>query len=94
MAACGLKKSGHLAPFAKILVVDRSKEESLDLAIQNILATAPEKFALAGLSQGGVLALEITTRAPERVQKLALLDTTPPPQPASISAARPGSAMT
>ena len=35
----------------------------------------PERFALAGLSMGGYVALEIMARAPERVTKLALLDT-------------------
>src|SRR3712207_5411665 len=39
------------------------------------LAAAPPRFALAGLSMGGYVALEIMRRAPERVTKLALLDT-------------------
>jgi pimeloyl-ACP methyl ester carboxylesterase len=42
---------------------------------QRILANAPPRFALAGLSMGGYIALEITRQAPERVAKLALLDT-------------------
>jgi pimeloyl-ACP methyl ester carboxylesterase len=41
-----------------------------------ILRDAPPRFALAGLSMGGYLALEIMRQAPERVVKLALLDTT------------------
>ncbi|WP_282078579.1 alpha/beta fold hydrolase [Epibacterium ulvae] len=40
-----------------------------------ILATAPPQFALAGLSMGGIVAMEILRQAPERVEKLALLDT-------------------
>lgn len=68
-----------LGSLVKILVVDRSRENTLDLAVANILEMAPQEFALAGLSQGGVLALEIAKRAPERVQKLALLDTTSKP---------------
>lgn len=36
---------------------------------------AHRKFALAGLSMGGYVALEIVRQAPERVAKLALLDT-------------------
>ena len=40
-----------------------------------ILATAPDRFALAGLSMGGYLALEIMRRAPARVIRLALCDT-------------------
>jgi pimeloyl-ACP methyl ester carboxylesterase len=42
---------------------------------QRILAAAPPRFALAGLSMGGYIALEIMRQAPERVAKLALLDT-------------------
>lgn len=40
-----------------------------------ILAGAPERFALAGLSFGGYIAFEIMRRAPHRVDRLALLDT-------------------
>jgi pimeloyl-ACP methyl ester carboxylesterase len=40
-----------------------------------ILATAPDRFAVAGLSFGGYIALEIVRRAPQRVDRLALLDT-------------------
>ncbi len=46
-----------------------------DLAAQ-LLAAAPPRFALVGLSFGGIVALEIVRRAPERVVRLALLDTT------------------
>lgn len=41
-----------------------------------VLATAPKRFALAGLSMGGYVAFEILRRAPERVARLCLLDTT------------------
>ena len=40
-----------------------------------ILARAPPRFALAGHSMGGRVALEVYARAPERVTRLALLDT-------------------
>lgn len=42
-----------------------------------VLAAAPEHFALAGLSMGGIVAMEILRRAPERVSHLALIATTP-----------------
>ncbi|WP_224705357.1 alpha/beta fold hydrolase [Devosia aquimaris] len=51
-----------------------------DLAKQ-ILAAAPERFALAGFSLGGIVALEMVALAPERIERLALLDTTPRPDP-------------
>ncbi|MEX0276814.1 MAG: alpha/beta fold hydrolase [Ruegeria sp.] len=42
-----------------------------------ILGDAPAHFALCGLSMGGILAMEITRQAPDRVKGLALLDTNP-----------------
>ena len=43
---------------------------------RDVLADAPfESFALAGLSMGGYISLEIMRQAPQRVRKLALLDT-------------------
>jgi pimeloyl-ACP methyl ester carboxylesterase len=46
---------------------------------EDILANAPPRFALAGLSMGGYIAFEILRRAPERVERLALLDTSARP---------------
>ena len=43
------------------------------------LASAPQRFALAALSMGGYVALEIMRRAPERVAGLALIDTSARP---------------
>lgn len=40
-----------------------------------VLAAAPPRFALAGLSMGGYVAFEVMRQAPERVSRLALLDT-------------------
>lgn len=42
-----------------------------------MLEIAPPRFALAGLSMGGILAMEVLRQAPERVLGLALLDTNP-----------------
>jgi len=45
-----------------------------------VLRDSPfERFALAGLSMGGYIALEIMRQAPERVMRLALLDTSARP---------------
>jgi pimeloyl-ACP methyl ester carboxylesterase len=53
-----------------------------------ILADAPPRFALAGLSMGGYVALEIMRRAPDRVVRLALLDTAASPDTPEQSEAR------
>src|SRR2546430_15547357 len=55
---------------------------------RRILADAPPRFALAGLSMGGYVAFEILRQAPARVVKLALLDTTARPDTPEQSAAR------
>ena len=60
---------------------------AFDLAGQ-ILSAAPPRFALAGFSLGGIVALEIAARAPGRVAGLALLDTTARPDPVDNAARR------
>ncbi|MFO1210376.1 MAG: alpha/beta hydrolase [Amaricoccus sp.] len=58
-----------------------------------VLAAAPPRFALLGLSMGGILAMEIVARAPGRVERLALLDTNPFAEAPEATAARaPGMA--
>ena len=42
---------------------------------RTVLEAAPPRFALAGLSMGGYICLEIMRQAPERVERLALLNT-------------------
>lgn len=44
---------------------------------REFLRTAPSRFALAGLSMGGILAMEVLAQAPDRVERIALLDTNP-----------------
>ena len=56
-------------------VADHGDCDSLPAMAQRVLAWAPERFALAGHSMGGRVALEVLRLAPERVTHLALLDT-------------------
>ena len=58
-----------------------------DIAAQ-VLARAPKEFALAGLSMGGIVAMEIVRQAPHRVTRLALMDTNPKAEIADVKAAR------
>lgn len=56
--------------------------DSLAAMADHVLATAPaERFALAGHSMGGRIAFEVWRRAPQRVERLALLDTATHPLP-------------
>jgi len=74
-AALWQAQVGALADLAAVAVADLSRDESLAGMAERVLAVAPPRFALAGLSMGGYVALEIMRRAPERVRRLALLDT-------------------
>ena len=53
-----------------------------------ILADAPPRFALAGLSMGGYIAFAMLRLAPERIVKLALLDTSARPDTPEQTAGR------
>lgn len=54
----------------------------------SVLADAPPRFALAGLSMGGIVAMEIVRQAPGRVARIALLGTNPLAEAADVRAAR------
>jgi len=58
-----------------VQVASHGTLDSLGRMAERILDTAPPRFALAGHSMGGRVALEVLARAPERVTRLALLDT-------------------
>ena len=64
-----------LADVAAPVVPDLAHDDSIAGMALRALAAAPPRFALAGLSMGGYVALEIMRRAPERVSRLALLGT-------------------
>lgn len=68
-------------PGLKTQVMNAPEAISLEGAAEQILAEAPPHFALLGFSLGGMVALEIALRAPERVRGIALLSTTPLPVP-------------
>ena len=75
-AALWRHQTETLADLAEIIVADVTQEDQAGAMAQRILADAPDEFALAGLSMGGYLAFEILRQAPDRVTRLALLDTT------------------
>jgi pimeloyl-ACP methyl ester carboxylesterase len=59
----------------EIVLADHARDDDMAAIARRLLAGTPERFALAGLSMGGYLALEVIRQAPERVTRLALLDT-------------------
>ena len=60
-----------------IMVAPMTLGERIEEIASNVLMSAPAKFALAGLSMGGIVAMEVIRRAPDRVTRLCLMDTNP-----------------
>ena len=58
-------------------MADSAAADSMAGLAERLLADAPKRFALAALSMGGYVAFEVLRQAPERVARLALVDTTP-----------------
>ncbi|GBD49333.1 alpha/beta hydrolase [Methylopila sp. Yamaguchi] len=58
------------------MTVDHRRHATIAEIAAAALAEAPERFALVGLSMGGYVAFEMLKAAPERIVRLALLDTT------------------
>lgn len=78
-AALWAAQAAALADVAEISIADLTRAESLAEMARQVLDGAPPRFALAGLSMGGYLAFEIMRAAPQRVTRLALLDTSARP---------------
>ena len=64
-----------LARGREVLIADHMGHDSMAAIAADILARAPARFHLAGLSMGGYIAFEILRQAPGRVARLCLMDT-------------------
>lgn len=65
-----------LSELADCRVADATRSDTMAGLARDLLEDCPfDRFALAGLSMGGYVALEVTRQAPARVARLALLDT-------------------
>ena len=78
--ALGSRTTIHIAEYGLL--------DSLGAMAEKVLREAPTRFALAGHSMGGRVALEVVRRAPERVSALALLDTGAQPLPSGEAGER------
>ena len=83
----GIPAALHPRPVAHALPT--GAETMADLA-RAVLADAPPRFALAGLSMGGIVAMEVLRQATDRVERLALLDTNALAEASEIAARRAG----
>ena len=71
-----------------IMTAPIGRHDSMTAEAREILSWAPAQFALAGLSLGGILAMEILRQAPERLRGIALMDTNPLAETDAIKARR------
>ncbi|MBM3559206.1 MAG: alpha/beta fold hydrolase [Alphaproteobacteria bacterium] len=63
-----------LADIADCIVTDALAHETMAGMADEVLASTPEPFAIAGFSMGAYVALEVARRAPKRVTRMALID--------------------
>jgi pimeloyl-ACP methyl ester carboxylesterase len=63
-----------------VIVADHRSDDSIAGIARRVLADAPPRFVLLGLSMGGYIAFEIMRQAPSRIAGLALLDTSARPE--------------
>ncbi len=66
-----------LSPTRPVAVADLVGAQSIEGLAAQILVHAPPRVALAGLSMGGIVAMEMARQAPGRIAGLALMDTNP-----------------
>ncbi len=74
--------------FGPVTVANHIRDDSMGAIARRILAEAPPRFALAGHSMGGYIAFEIMRQAPQRVAKLALINTQARPDTPEATARR------
>ena len=78
---CDIRLFSHqlvdLAGERTLTVAPITDGETITEIAKSVLSDAPRKFALAGLSMGGIVAMEIMRLASDRVTRLALMDTNP-----------------
>ncbi|MFP7571202.1 alpha/beta fold hydrolase [Marivita sp. S2033] len=58
-----------------VMIAPITHGQRIEEIASGLLPMLPAKFALAGLSMGGIVAMELLRRAPERVTRIALMDT-------------------
>jgi pimeloyl-ACP methyl ester carboxylesterase len=69
------KQMDALADIAGCWVADYESLDTIPAMAEAVLRAGPDRFSVAGHSMGGRVALEIYRRAPERIQRIALLNT-------------------
>lgn len=71
-----------------VTVAPITRGERVEEIASSLLDHLPRRFALAGLSMGGIVAMELLRRAPDRISRIALMDTNPLAETPQVAAAR------
>ena len=71
-----------------VTIAPVTQGERIEEIASGLLDQLPARFALAGLSMGGIVAMELLRRAPDRITRIALMDTNPLAEPPPVAAAR------
>jgi len=89
---CSARLYGRVLPavwrHGSVTIADTRRDDTIPAIAARLLAEAPERFALVGLSMGGYVALEVMRQAPGRVAALALISTSARPDTPEQRAAR------
>lgn len=71
-----------------VTVAPATKGDRIEEIASNLLDQTPHRFAVAGHDMGGVVAMELLRRAPDRITRIALIDTSPLAETAQEAVAR------
>ena len=71
-----------------VTIAPVTQGERIEEIASGLLDQLPARFALAGLSMGGIVAMELLRRAPDRITRIALMDTNPLAETLPVAAAR------
>ncbi|MGJ8625688.1 MAG: alpha/beta fold hydrolase [Sulfitobacter sp.] len=78
----------ELSADTAVMVAPITQGERIEEIASSLLDQLPKRFALAGLSMGGIVAMELLRRAPDRITRIALMDTNPLAETPVIAANR------
>jgi len=75
---------------APVMLANHARDATMAGIARRILSEAPPRFAVAGHSMGGYIALEMFRQSPERIARMALLNTSARPDAPEMSEKRRG----
>jgi len=78
----------EMSQASAVMIAPSSCGERIEEIASQILSWTPPKFALCGMGLGGMVAMELMRRAPDRITRLALISTSPLADTPEAAAAR------